>query len=180
MYDYRKNNSELDENFIVSTIFQLLNAVNFLHSKGYVHRNICAENTSVFNDGRLVKITSFSRAQKSTNGKFPAYFSDVVQAPEYLSPRVVSGLPYRGILQDTWAVGVVLIFLVTQRYLWDLALNKTETAFKIFGTKECPFNSVEDKSLKYLLVKLLEVDDARMLSVSEIVDNWMEVKTINK
>ena len=179
LYEHRNNTSSLPESFIVSTLFQLLNAVNFLHCKGYVHRNICAENTLLFNDGRLVKISKFSRAQRSTD-KNSQFFSDVVQAPEYLSPRVVSGLPCRGVLQDTWAVGVILVFLIKGKYLWNLAVSKEKICFKVFKAQGNPYESVGDESLKFMLLNLLELEDARMLSVSRIVDDWMCVKTNRK
>ena len=179
LYEHRINTSSLSETFIVSTLFQLLNAVNFLHCKGYVHRNICAENLLLFNDGRLIKISNFSRAQRSSD-KNCQFFSDVVQAPEYLSPRVVSGLPCHGVLQDTWAVGVVLVFLIKGKYLWNLAVSKEKICFEVFKKNGCPYHNVEEESLKFMLLNLIELEDARMLSVSRIVDDWMCVKTNRK
>ena len=164
----------------MSTMFQILDAVYFLHSKGYIHRNICVENIFTFNSGTKVKISNFKHADFSKNSSSDAFFSDVIQAPEYLSPEIVSGLPYRGITQDAWSVGIVLSFLISGRYLWDMAMDKNYVNFVIFKQDGSPFKVVRSKLLKDLLAMFLNVNPHKRSSVFGVVMSYIGVRNLKK
>ena len=175
LFDYRKHVNDPSEQWIINTFLQILDAVYFIHFKGYVHRNICAENILTFNAGTKMKISNFSNASFSMNASSEAMFSDIVQAPEYLSPETVLGIPYKGFLQDAWSTGIVLSYLISGRYHWDLALNKDYINFLLFKKDGSPFKIVKNKTLKDFLTMLLNVSPQRRSTVFGIVTNYIGV-----
>jgi calcium-dependent protein kinase len=94
---------------------QILDALNYLHIKGVVHRNIKPENILILkkveneNEEFIIKLADFGYSQflgkkKRSEGK-------IVGSPLYISPEVIEGrFDYKC---DLWSVGVLTYFLLS-------------------------------------------------------------------
>ena len=91
---------------------QILDALDYAHSQGVVHRDIKPDNIHILPDGR-VKITDFGIARIMTD---PAITTDgrIFGTPSYMSPEQIAGRPVDE-RSDLFSLGVVLYEMLTGR-----------------------------------------------------------------
>ncbi|KAK9761416.1 hypothetical protein K7432_013699 [Basidiobolus ranarum] len=108
-----QNGNLIEENRIQSIMFQILNGLDYMHRKGYFHRDVKPENILMKDD--IVKTADFGlvREIKST----PPY-TDYVSTRWYRAPEVLLGaLDYSAPI-DIWAAGAIMAELYTLRPLF--------------------------------------------------------------
>lgn len=101
---------------------QLVSALEFIHSRGLVYRDIKPENVLLFDpDCRLVKLTDFGLTRpKGTKLKLVAGVIPYT-APELSSTADAQGVPIDTSM-DAWAFGVLLFCLLTGYFPWEQSL----------------------------------------------------------
>lgn len=118
---------------------QLLDAVEFMHSRGVIHRDLKPENI-LLDDKMRIKVTDFGTAklmafEVDQNGKklmtFPKDFraSSFVGTAEYVSPELLAD-KYQGKGCDIWAFGCIIYQLIAGRPPFK-ASNEYQTFQKI-------------------------------------------------
>lgn len=86
---------------------QIIEAIKFIHSKGYCHRGLCIENIMFAdNDKKKVKIIGFSGAVKVNGPMRYKYGSPMYMAPEVFQDNYTE-------LCDEWSAGVIFFTMVT-------------------------------------------------------------------
>lgn len=96
---------------------QLINAVEYIHSMGVVHRDIKCENI-VFDANFTLKLIDFGFARGNmqpvaVGSKMkPVLSKTFCGSHAYASPEILKSIPYQPQLSDIWAVGVVLYTMV--------------------------------------------------------------------
>lgn len=88
----------------------IFRAVEFMHSKGYVHCDIKPENIVIMNDNTL-KIIDFGLCEEFLNQKSKPGRKGTVN---YLAPEILADNTY-GYQVDVWALGVTLFTAATSR-----------------------------------------------------------------
>jgi serine/threonine-protein kinase len=126
----------------IEMIVNLLDALNYCHSKGVCHRDIKPENIMVGSDGHL-KIIDFGIAMTINSPRVTwRGFSGLVGTPEYMSPEQIKG--ERGNEKsDIYAVGCLLYHMIAgvPPYVGD---NPMATMYQHLTAKPKPlfaFNS---------------------------------------
>ncbi|NXF17226.1 SBK2 kinase, partial [Rhodinocichla rosea] len=101
---------------------QLVSALEFIHSRGLVYRDIKPENVLLFDpDCRLVKLTDFGLTRpKGTKLKLVAGVIPYT-APELSNAADAQGVPIDTSM-DAWAFGVLLFCLLTGYFPWEQSL----------------------------------------------------------
>jgi len=104
----RKHFTEKDASFIM---YQLFLALEYLHKKGIVHRDLKLENLLIKKHGSLeIKLADF--------GLSKVYTGEALQTacgtPYYVAPEILNGEGYDHKI-DTWAAGVLLYVLLSGR-----------------------------------------------------------------
>ena len=93
---------------------QLVSAVEFMHSKGVVHRDLKLENCLVDPLFRYIKLADFGlSAAVDTRPGATTYLKTPCGSPHYAAPEVISGKPYLGRPSDIWSCGVILYAMMT-------------------------------------------------------------------
>jgi len=153
------------EEMIMDWFVQLISGITYLHEKRILHRDIKAQNVFLTNGTRLIQIGDFgiSRRLIATNEKAHT----VIGTPYYLSPEIVSNLPY-GYESDIWALGCLLYELCTLRHPFS-AKNLQHLALKITTGKYTPVSAIYPRDLRLLVNKMLEHDPKRRPRAAQIV-----------
>ncbi|XP_039118342.1 CBL-interacting serine/threonine-protein kinase 21-like isoform X2 [Dioscorea cayenensis subsp. rotundata] len=87
---------------------QLIDAVDYCHSRGVYHRDLKPENLLLDSEGNL-KVSDFGL---STLKKPGALLSTACGSPSYVAPEVITKKNYKGAAADVWSCGVVLFELL--------------------------------------------------------------------
>ncbi|XP_064517161.1 serine/threonine-protein kinase SBK2-like [Pseudopipra pipra] len=101
---------------------QLVSALEFIHSRGLVYRDIKPENVLLFDpDCRLIKLTDFGLTRpRGTKLKLVAGVIPYT-APELSNTTDAQGVPIDSSM-DAWALGVLLFCLLTGYFPWEQSL----------------------------------------------------------
>ena len=111
----RDNQKPFDEKTSLLLIYQLLKALEFMHSKNLFHRDVKPENCMVNKATLELKLCDFgSTRQTSTSGPYTEY----VSTRWYRAPECILTSGSYGPEVDIWAVGCMLYELVTSRPLF--------------------------------------------------------------
>ncbi|XP_026405587.1 CBL-interacting serine/threonine-protein kinase 23-like isoform X2 [Papaver somniferum] len=145
LFDKITSRGRLKEDEARKYFQQLINAVDYCHSRGVFHRDLKE-------DGLL----------HTTCG-----------TPNYVAPEVVNSKGYDGAKADLWSCGVIL-FVLMAGYLPFEEANIMELYKKIFKADfTCPpwFST----SAKKLIKKILDPNPLTRISISEVIENeWFK------
>ncbi|XP_009941443.2 testis-specific serine/threonine-protein kinase 6-like [Opisthocomus hoazin] len=89
---------------------QVVRAVQYLHDRNLVHRDLKCENVLLSADGRRAKLTDFTFT-KEANSYLDLSSTFCGSAP-YASPEVLMGIPYDAKKNDMWSLGVMFYVMV--------------------------------------------------------------------
>lgn len=121
------------ESEIKTLVYQLLSAVEFLHARWIVHRDIKLSNLLYTQDGRL-KLADFGLA-RTLPFPIPSDLTPVVITLWYRAPEVLLGAREYSFAVDCWSVGCILAELLLQHPIFqgDSELETIEAIFRILG-----------------------------------------------
>ena len=109
---YSKRGKTIREEKVLKYLTQLLLAVEYIHSKNILHRDIKSQNIFLFADKHIpVKLGDFG-ISKELSASLDRTASTVIGTPYYMSPEILSGQHY-SFASDMWAVGCVLFEMMT-------------------------------------------------------------------
>jgi len=107
----RFDKGPLETEHVRDFMMQLVNAVEFIHSKGIYHRDIKPENIFLTQSGSM-KLGDFGLATSDAWSWEVAVGSDRYMAPEQYDP---TNAGYSTAKADIWAIGIVLLNVLFQR-----------------------------------------------------------------
>ncbi|CAK7219869.1 Serine/threonine protein kinase [Sporothrix bragantina] len=137
---------------------QILDAVQYLHSKGIYHRDLKPENILVADRGETLKLADFGLATASERSEDYGCGSTFYMSPECLGQN--SKRPYYYCApNDVWSLGVILVNLTCGRNPWKQASIEDST-YRAYARNP--------KFLKTILPLSDELDDilARIFAIN--------------
>ncbi len=140
----------------VSLLIQLCDSLEYLHSQGYLHRDICPRNTMVTNDG-IIKLIDFGL----TIPNRPEFCKpgNRTGTPNYLAPEVIrrTTTDHR---VDLFALGVTAFEIFTNGLPWEKAESLQTLLSHMNSTGKDPYELRPDldKATLNVLRKAIERD----------------------
>ncbi|PPD77886.1 hypothetical protein GOBAR_DD25198 [Gossypium barbadense] len=107
---------------------QLIDGVEFCHSKGVYHRDLKPENLLLDSQGNL-KISDFGLSALPEQGV--SLLRTTCGTPNYVAPEVLSHKGYDGAVADVWSCGVILYVLMAGYLPFD-ELDLTTLYSKVY------------------------------------------------
>jgi len=162
----RKSFTEGDASYIMR---QLVEALDYLHQQGIVHRDLKLENLLlVKKDSLEIKLADFGLSRIYSGKKMQT----ACGTPFYIAPDIIKGKGY-GPEVDMWAAGVILYVLLSGRL--PFAAEKNNQLFKmILGGelvfKSPQFDTVSDQA-KDLISRLIVVLPENRFNARQVLDH---------
>lgn len=153
------------------TFLQILDAVQFCHSKGIYHRDLKPENVLVTNHGNTVKLADFGLA---TTDPYTSDFgcgSTFYMSPECQQPSPRPNAWYASAPNDVWSLGVILVNLTCGRNPWKRA-SPEDSTFRAYLKDPQFLRSILPLSteLDAILRRIFECDPQKRISLQELRD----------
>ena len=103
-------NSRMEEKEALPIFLKVVEAVAYMHLKGFCHRDIKLTNVMIGKNGKP-KIIDFGFASTISKKK-----TQYCGTPSYMAPEIVKRKGYYGDKVDVWALGVVYYKMLTGNY----------------------------------------------------------------
>ncbi|KAJ8286038.1 hypothetical protein GJAV_G00033840 [Gymnothorax javanicus] len=180
LFDRVKAKKQLPEPIAKMYFYQMLLAVQYLHSQGIIHRDLKPENVLLAsnNDVCLIKITDFNQSKILEEATL---MRTLCGTPTYLAPEVFTDAVTVGYGRavDYWSLGV-LLFVCLSGYPPFHSESDQKITVREQITQGCYrfIPAIWDKvskEAKDLVKKLLVVDPKKRLTIEEALQHpWMQ------
>jgi 5'-AMP-activated protein kinase catalytic alpha subunit len=151
---------------------QIIEAIQYIHSRSVVHRDIKLDNILIDLSGNI-KICDFGVSRQIKKGEI---IKHQCGTPAYIAPEILRNEGYEGFGVDVWSAGVVLYAMLSGTVPFK-ANNMNELHELIMCGN---FNSIKDISdeAMSLINSMLEVNPSKRLTVEQILSHkWLEGRT---
>lgn len=155
-------------------MYQILNAVSYMHKRGVAHRDLKPENILFeTQDGdSQVKIIDFGLSRKHSSKERP--MSTIVGTPYYIAPEVLRKQYSKSC--DLWSVGVIAYILLCGYPPFNGAGNDETHKAVLRGNYCFPGEDWKDISHEAMdfIYRLLQVDPQRRMTVEQALNHpWI-------
>ncbi|KAJ1292498.1 hypothetical protein BS78_02G396000 [Paspalum vaginatum] len=170
LHDTVATSGRLEEDEARRYFQQLINAVDYCHSRGVYHRDLKLENLLLDVAGNL-KISDFGLSAISDQVKNDGLLHTTCGTPNYVAPEVIDDKGYDGALADLWSCGVIL-FALLAGYLPFEDENIASLYKKISEAQfTCP--SWFSAGAKRLITRILDPNPSTRITVARVQkDPW--------
>ncbi|OIS97959.1 PREDICTED: CBL-interacting serine/threonine-protein kinase 23 [Nicotiana attenuata] len=172
LFDKISSRGRLKEDEARKYFQQLINAVDYCHSRGVFHRDLKPENLLLDANG-VLKVSDFGLSALPQQVREDGLLHTTCGTPNYVAPEVINNKGYDGAKADLWSCGVIL-FVLMAGYLPFEESNLMALYKKIHKAEfTCPpwFSS----SAKKLIKRILDPNPQTRITFSEVIENeWFK------
>ncbi|XP_020571088.1 CBL-interacting protein kinase 32-like [Phalaenopsis equestris] len=172
LFDKIVNHGRLREDEARKYFQQLINAVDYCHSRGVYHRDLKPENLLLDENGNL-KVSDFGLSALSLQVRADGLLHTTCGTPNYVAPEVLNDKGYDGTTSDLWSCGVIL-FVLLAGYLPFEDDNVINLYKKISDAEfSCPAWLSSDA--KRLIKRILDPNPITRITIPELLeDAWFK------
>lgn len=166
-------NKKFTQASTLNVMWQLLNAVNYMHNCSIIHRDLKTQNIVKVNDKWV--IIDFDTGKYVPKDAIPNNLSYSVQTILYRSPEVILEKPYTSKI-DIWSLGCILFEMITGKFLIPYGKNSKDDTLKqmildetfIRGRIETEIKCLD---IRELLFSMLNSDPSLRKNASELMEH---------
>ncbi|KAG9415159.1 hypothetical protein AC1031_008585 [Aphanomyces cochlioides] len=186
LFDFMMYTGSFSEQIARTYFRQLVSGLHACHTAGVYHRDIKPENLLL--DGNfLLRIADFGLSALSEDTSLPDELTTQCGTRAYMSPEVISGVPYEGAPADVWSAGVVLFILLagfppfqiaTRQDWWFRACAMQQyQAFWAAHSRTAVFSPLAMD----LMTRIFDVNPATRITLPEIWSHpWLHEPTLSE
>uniref|UniRef100_W5KY73 non-specific serine/threonine protein kinase n=1 Tax=Astyanax mexicanus TaxID=7994 RepID=W5KY73_ASTMX len=178
LFDFLAEKESLSEEEATEFLKQILDGVNYLHSKHIAHFDLKPENIMLLNRSMphpRIKLIDFGLAHKID---FSNDFKNIFGTPEFVAPEVVNYEPL-GLEADMWSVGVITYILLSGASPF-LGENKQETLANVSAVDyefDEEYFSNTSALAKDFIMRLLVKDPKKRMTIQDSLHHpWIKPK----
>lgn len=172
LFDKIASKGRLKEDEARKYFQQLINAVDYCHSRGVFHRDLKPENLLLDANG-VLKVSDFGLSALPQQVREDGLLHTTCGTPNYVAPEVINNKGYDGAKADLWSCGVIL-FVLMAGYLPFEESNLVALYKKIHKAEfTCPpwFSS----NAKKLIKRILDPNPQTRITITEVIENeWFK------
>ena len=162
LFNYIVKKQKLNEKEASYFYYQLINGLEYIHSKNVVHRDLKPENL-LLGKGNILKIIDFGLSNFFDGENL---LSTPCGSPCYASPEMVSGNDYNGFFIDVWSTGIILYAMI-YGYL-PFEDNDNEILFQKIANCDIEYPGLISKNARHLMEKIIVNDPDKRIKIQEI------------
>ncbi|KAF7833647.1 CBL-interacting serine/threonine-protein kinase 3-like isoform X1 [Senna tora] len=172
LFDKIVNHGRMSENEARRYFQQLINAVDYCHSRGVYHRDLKPENLLLDAYGNL-KVSDFGLSALSQQVKDDGLLHTTCGTPNYVAPEVLDDGGYDGAMADLWSCGVILFVLLAGYLPFDE--SNLMNLYKKISAAEFTCPPWLSFSARKLITRILDPNPMTRITISEILDDeWFK------
>jgi serine/threonine protein kinase len=175
LFDYIAVSGRFSDKLARYYFKQFIEALEYMHSKGFVHRDIKTENILLDSNYKL-KLADFGFSAPMEGRDGSGVLKTAKGTEGYMAPEILAGLPYSGEKADLFAAGVLLFIMIAQHPPFRKA-SPRDGFYKLFCQHNDlfwnkmasgkPANTFTPE-LKELLTELMASDPEKRPSIPDI------------
>lgn len=150
-------------------IRQVLQGIEYIHSKGVIHRDLKPENLLLGgHDSKTIKIADFGLAVEFQNDEDLIF--GTAGSPDYIAPEILNKHYYNKAV-DIWSCGVILYILLCGYPPFETREDQKNGQFKFYAED---WQQIKVYA-RTLIVKMLTVNQKNRVNATEALDSkWIQ------
>ena len=164
LFNYIVKKKRLSEEESSYFFYQLINGIEYIHSKGIAHRDLKPENL-LLSKNKILKIIDFGLSNFYDGQK---RLQTPCGSPCYASPEMVKGKKYDGFNIDIWAIGVILFAMLCGYLPFEDDENDTDVLFNEIIKNKIDYPYFLSRLSLDILQKILVSDPLKRITIDEI------------
>ena len=172
LFNYIVKKKRLSEDESSYFFFQLINGIEYIHSKGIAHRDLKPENL-LLSKNKILKIIDFGLSNFYDGQK---RLQTPCGSPCYASPEMVKGKKYDGFNIDIWAIGVILFAMLCGYLPFEDDENDTDVLFNEIIRNKIDYPYFLSKLSLDMLQRILVSDPLQRITIDEIKNHDFYLK----
>ncbi|KAH9604459.1 hypothetical protein KSS87_016526 [Heliosperma pusillum] len=172
LFDIIAKQGRLKESDARKYFQQLIDAVDYCHSRGVYHRDLKPENLLLDSFG-VLKIADFGLSVFSQQVREDGLLHTACGTPNYVAPEVLTDKGYDGAASDVWSCGVILFVLMAGYLPFDDP--NLMTLYKKIQRAEVMYPSWFSSGARKLIKRILDPNPLTRIALSDILqDEWFK------
>ncbi|KAI3917011.1 hypothetical protein MKX01_003460 [Papaver californicum] len=172
LFDKIVNHGRMVEDEARRYFQQLINAVDYCHSRGVYHRDLKPENLLLDVYGNL-KISDFGLSAISQHVQDDGLLHTTCGTPNYVAPEVLNDRGYDGAKADLWSCGVILFVLLSGYLPFDD--SNLLNLYKKISVAEFTCPPWLSFDARKLITRILDPNPETRITIPELLeDPWFK------